>query len=222
MAWARAHLQFNDIATAERALSGNEERTGNATGYHASLHLSRTPDEKKTRQTRDGLKARLQLSARGKALSTSVRHVRLPFKQRRSTCEASDFDRACAATQSNELGNASAIVDEPRGTKIQSCSNCARTPVHTLRHIERIAFISDLLHQFTTRSLFLSYRSETNARGATCQACGADRVDEPEQFEFAALDFLKRCAIRWTLEKWPVPWLWPICNKSASERLAPN
>jgi Flp pilus assembly protein TadD len=206
LAWARCALQFNDIATAERALSVIEEPNRQRAGYHAVsaliAHARREEDkadtewaeavqlapEEKAYQLQFGM-LRLRSSnedrrAEGKAILTALRS---DPKQRAEATRALIVDGAARHENSKLLELARELQSYPEATLS-----------------DRLLYL-DLLHQLHDPQ-FISYLTdlETNASGQPARLAALIEWMNRNNLNLLALDFLKGVPPD-DLEKWPVP-----------------
>jgi predicted Zn-dependent protease len=206
LAWARCALQFNDIATAERALSLIDEPDRQRAGYHAVAALlaqarreedkadiewaeavRRAPEEKAYQLQLGMLRLRSSNEDRhaaGKAILTALRS---DPKQRAVATRALIVDGAARHENSQLLERARDLQSYPEATLSDSL------------------LYLDLLHQLQDPQ-FLSYLTdlETSAGAEPARLAALIEWMNRHNLNLLALDFLKGMPPD-DLEKWPVP-----------------
>ncbi|HYR22367.1 MAG TPA: hypothetical protein VEP30_05530 [Chthoniobacterales bacterium] len=206
LAWARCALQFNDIATAERALSLIDEPDRQRAGYHAVAALlaqarreedkadiewaeavRRAPEEKAYQLQLGMLRQRSSNEDRhaaGKAILTGLRS---DPKQRAAATRALIVDGAARHENSQLLELARDLRSYPEATLSDSL------------------LYLDLLHQLQDPQ-FLSYLTdlETSAGAEPARLAALIEWMNRNNLNLLALDFLKGMPPD-DLGKWPVP-----------------
>jgi predicted Zn-dependent protease len=207
LAWARCALQFNDVATAERALSSLEENGKETAGYHAICALlaqAKKQDEKVESEWSEAL--RLAPEEKAYQLQLGALRARAIDPEKHASGEAmlkalrDDSKQRAFATRA--LISAGVIRHENGRLLLELARELQAYPEATWS--DRLLFL-DLLHQLDDPQ-FSSYLTELEKSAATKPPALASLFSWMSQgnLNLLALDFSTRLPAD-VLQKWPVP-----------------
>ncbi len=207
LAWARCALQFNDVATAERALSSLQENGKETAGYHAICALlaqAKKQDEKVESEWSEAL--RLAPEEKAYQLQLGALRARAIDPEKHASGEAmlkalrDDSKQRAFATRA--LISAGVIRHENGRLLLELARELQAYPEATWS--DRLLFL-DLLHQLDDPQ-FSSYLTELEKSAATKPPALASLFSWMSQgnLNLLALDFSTRLPAD-VLQKWPVP-----------------
>jgi predicted Zn-dependent protease len=207
LAWARCALQFNDVATAERALSSLQENGKETAAYHAICALlaqAKKQDEKVESEWSEAL--RLAPEEKAYQLQLGALRARAIDPEKHASGEAmlkalrDDSKQRAFATRA--LISAGVIRHENGRLLLELARELQAYPEATWS--DRLLFL-DLLHQLDDPQ-FSSYLTELEKSAATKPPALASLFAWMSQgnLNLLALDFSTRLPAD-VLQKWPVP-----------------
>lgn len=207
LALVRTAVQFNDLATAERALAAVDENGRNSAPYHAASALvaqSKNQDEKAETEWNEAL--RLAPNDKSYELQLGMLRLRANDPERRGAGEAmltalrSDPAQRSAATRA--LLNAAVARREDPRKLLELARELQAYPEATWN--DRLVFL-DLLHAVQDPQ-FSSYLTELEKEAADDPGSLAALLSwmSRSRLNLLAFDYLKTLPAE-TLQKWPVP-----------------
>jgi len=207
LAWAKCALQFNDIATAERALATVDENGKGTANYHAISALlaqARQQKDKADSEWREAL--RLAPAEKAYQLQLGMLRVRATDPERHASGETmlkalrSDSKQRAFATRA--LINDGVARGEEAHRLLELARELQAYPEATWS--DRLLFL-DFLH-VVHDSQFSSYLTELEKTAATNPVALATLLSwmSRKNLNLLALDFSKSLPAE-ILQKWPVP-----------------
>ena len=207
LALVRCAIQFNDVATADRALAGVNENSRNSAPYHATAALIaqfKHQDEKADAEWSEAL--RLAPEDKSYQLQIGVLRLRAPDPERRASGETmlialrSDPSKRSAATRA--LLNIGVIRHENPSKLIELARELQAYPEANWN--DRLIYL-DLLHGMQD-SQFSSYLSELEKKAAENPGSLAELLSwmSRTKLNLLAVDYINSLPGE-LLQKWPVP-----------------
>ena len=207
LAWARCALQFNDIATAEHALSQIPSDAREVPGYHV-VGAMIAQNQHRVETAEREWKAALRLAPGEPAYSLQLGILQVQSadeEKHRSGRELlkslrTDAKQRSAATRALV---ADSIAHHASNQEVIDLGRDLQSYAEATSH-DRLLYL-DLLHQVNDPE-FSSYLTELEARAVTQPAELADLINWMSQnsLNLLAADYLKNLP-RASLEQWPVP-----------------